>query len=90
MVAGGGLGTAGSLLACDMAAFTESVPDLRAVKCGWLTPKQALAINSDADTLARFVKGLPKARSMISHTSADHSLAHAFGRGAFALPNFHM
>ena len=76
-----------------MAAFTESVPDLRAVKCGWLTPKQALAINSDADTLARFVKGLPKARSMISHARAARqcrSLAHAFGRGAFALPNFHM
>ena len=47
-----------------MTSFTAAAPpppDLRHVKCGWLTPRQALSINSDAATLARFVKGLPKA-----------------------------
>eukprot|EP00629_Pelagomonadales_sp_RCC1024_P015215 CAMPEP_0119280424 /NCGR_PEP_ID=MMETSP1329-20130426/22620_1 /TAXON_ID=114041 /ORGANISM="Genus nov. species nov., Strain RCC1024" /LENGTH=373 /DNA_ID=CAMNT_0007281011 /DNA_START=175 /DNA_END=1293 /DNA_ORIENTATION=+ len=35
--------------------------DLRATKSGLLAPAQALAINADAATLARFVAGLPKA-----------------------------
>ena len=44
-----------------MCAAFAAAPDLRAFKSGWLTPAQALAINSDAATLARFAQKLPKA-----------------------------
>ena len=62
-----------------MCAAFAAAPDLRAFKSGWLTPAQALAINSDAATLARFAQKLPKAELHI-HIEGGYASIHDGGR----------